>query len=386
LCLREGNAGFFPAAVMKTISIENAMPEMIIARDVSISEDDHLAIVYENTKLTGPMIERLKSYGIKRVTVFEEGETNNVPAREDTKKEEVFIDKPAPIIEEKLKSEAIENIEELFNIAKFGEQAHKSSMQVVKHIDSVVRQLISSVNGDKNAFVNIADLKSYDEYTYHHSLSVAVLSIAIGEKIGIKGRKLEALGKASIMHDIGKTAVPIEIINKPSKLTEGEFEIIKKHSLEGFNYLSNNSIGSQEMWQEVLLHHEKVDGTGYPLGIKGDKIPLVSRIISIADVYDALTSNRPYRQPMQPAEALEYIMANTGTHFDYDLVKLFIDSLELYPVGSIVELSNNKAAVVKSNEYAMRPVVQMLDTGKTLDLYNDYKYLSLTIKRLLSDA
>jgi HD-GYP domain-containing protein (c-di-GMP phosphodiesterase class II) len=129
------------------------------------------------------------------------------------------------------------------------------------------------------------------------------------------------------------------------------------------------------------MHHEKVDGSGYPYGLKGDEIMLPGRIIAVADVYDALTSYRPYRTPMQPAEAVEYIMGNIGVQFDYDVVIAFLHKLELYPVGGFILLSNGKSAVVLDNQNSLRPIVRLLDTGDILDLFTDRKCLSLTITK-----
>jgi HD-GYP domain-containing protein (c-di-GMP phosphodiesterase class II) len=187
------------------------------------------------------------------------------------------------------------------------------------------------------------------------------------------------------MHDIGKTAVPVEIINKPSRLDEDEFNIIKNHPAAGYEYLKNANIGDEKMWLGVVCHHEKVDGSGYPLGLDGNEIPIWSRIISAADVYDALTSTRPYRTPMQPAEALEYIMGGIGSSFDYDVVSSFAKKVELYPVGSYVQLSNGVIAIVLDSKNATRPVIRNLETGDVYDLQSDRQLLSVVISRVISD-
>ncbi|MGI6154048.1 MAG: HD-GYP domain-containing protein [Christensenellaceae bacterium] len=360
---------------MKLVPLHKLKEGMIVADDVATGEDTLLSIVPKHTTLTSNIIKRLKEYGVKEVRII----------GEDEKKPPLHVEKPAPIIDRALRENAVNNLEEFFSLATLGEEAHTTTVQVVKQIDAVVKDLVASVAGDKNALININDLKSYDEYTYHHSLSVAVLAIAIAQSLGFSKKQLEIVGRCAMMHDIGKTAVPIEIINKPARLSDGEFAIIKKHSEEGFSYLNGHEIGDEEMWLGVLFHHEKFDGTGYPKGLKGERIPLLSRIISVADVYDALTSMRPYRTPMQPQEAAEYIMANIGTFFDYDVVLAFLKKLELYPVGSFVELSDRRIAVVLDNVHAMRPIVQLVDTREVMDLYADMKFLSITISRLLSD-
>jgi len=189
-----------------------------------------------------------------------------------------------------------------------------------------------------------------------------------------------------MLHDIGKMMIPLQIINKPSQLDDGEFDIIKGHPSEGFRYLFENHIGDEEIWAGVRHHHERMDGTGYPSGLAGADIPIMSRIVSVADVYDALTSIRPYRRPMQPAAALEYVMGGANHIFDFDVVTAFLEKIQPYPLGSFVELSNGKLAMIVNNEHPMRPTVQVLETGQILDLYGDHRCLDLVISTLLLDT
>lgn len=361
---------------MKTVSVWELKEGMVLAGNVYAQDDSVIPVLTENTVITKHLIKKLKQNRIFEVPIAGESEPHAF-----------FVPKPEPIISEELRIDAVSNLEEFFHLAQFKEDDFyiTSAIQVVKHLDTVVDQLVETLSGDQDALVNINDLKSYDEYTYHHSLSVAVLTIAIAATMGFDKEDVSKFGRSAILHDIGKTAIPIEIIQKPSRLDNKEFAIIKTHSSEGYQYLIKGDIGDEELWNGVLCHHEKVDGTGYPFGFKKPDIPLVSRIISVADVYDALTSNRPYRTPMLPQEAIDYIMAGVDSAFDYDVVMAFLEKLELYPVGSFIELSNRKIAVVLNNENAMRPVVKMVDTGEVLDLYHDLRCLSLVITKVLPD-
>ena len=163
--------------------------------------------------------------------------------------------------------------------------------------------------------------------------------------------------------------VPKSIIGKPSALTPAEFLEIKKHPEQGAKYLRTEFIGNQELWDAVTCHHEKHDGTGYPRGLKGNDIPVFSKIIAVADVYDALTSFRSYRDPMRPpANAIELIMSEAETSFDLDIVKAFIKRIELYPIGTVLHLSDKRIGVVVGNRNPMRPAVKILDTGTIVDL------------------
>ena len=348
---------------------------MVIDEGVYTSQAAGLPLVPKKTVLTELLIGKLIANGITEVKIDE-------PNRQAPM---INVPKEPPIISPKMRQEVVNYLQDIFSIAQGTSEDTPYTAQTVKQLDTVVDQLVSTVTKDQRAMVNINDLKSYDEYTYHHSLSVSVLSIAIAQHLGFNLAMLTQMGKCAMLHDIGKTKVPIMIINKTSKLDDDEFRIVKSHSLEGYLYLSAKNIGDEELWLGVKSHHEKYDGTGYPDRLSGEDIPLMSRIISIADVYDALTSRRPYRKPMQPAEALEYVMGNTTIAFDFDIVVAFLEKMQPYPVGCLIELSNGKIAVVINNEFAMRPVVQTIDNGDILDLYNDRQCLDLVIKQMFLD-
>jgi len=369
---------------MKLVFIDNLKEGMVVAKAVCSPniKEQGAPLVEKNTPATAMIIESLYKHGIRFVYIDEIQTKRRQEALRATYSRFPPIPKAKPLINEKLRNRAVENLQTAFEAFSIGD-VHQSA-QIVKQLDSVVEQLVESLVNEKGTFVSINDLKSYDEYTYHHSLSVAVMSIAIGQYLNFSRQELHRLGMCSIMHDIGKTAVPLEIIQKPSRLTDEEFDIIKGHSHAGMEYLLQSSIADKHVHLGVLAHHEKLDGTGYPNKLAGDEIPVWSRIISVADVYDALTSARPYRNPMQPSEAIEYIMGGTGTLFDYDMVNALLKKVELYPVGSNLELSNGKFVVVVNNANQMRPVVRYLDTGEIVDLY-DRNMLNVVVTRLIPD-
>ena len=179
---------------------------------------------------------------------------------------------------------------------------------------------------ESDGIVHICELKQYDANTYSHSLNVAILSVSIGEVIGLNTRRLEKLALCALLHDIGKIFLPISLINKPSRLTADEFTLVKSHSDNGGLCLRRGFIRDRDIWVGVTHHHEKYNGTGYPKGLKRGKIPLFSRIIAVADVYDAVTSNRPYRTPMSSAKAIRLLMSESGKAFDPAIVKAFLEA------------------------------------------------------------
>ena len=345
-------------------------------------------VVRPNSKLSELTIERMRHYHIERVTVFDDTRINsktypkpkmNIKPQKDKEshkktplmrmvsKMDIDVPPVKNLLTDDFKKEAVTEIRTLFDIARTdGDMT--TAYRVVKELDNIVNYLVDTISSESNAVVHITDLKSYDEYTYHHSLSVAVLAIAIGQGLGISQDKLKKLGNCAIMHDIGKTKVPLELINKPGRLTKEEFDIVKRHAIDGSNLLEHNNIGDFELRTAVTHHHERIDGSGYPNGLKGDEIPLFSQIIAIGDVYDAVTSYRTYRLPMSPADAIELVMSEVGKSFDFDIVNVFIGKLELYPVNSIVQLSDKRLAIVVDNTNSMRPIVRTLNDGALLDL------------------
>ena len=283
-----------------------------------------------------------------------------------------YIEKPA--ISEKTRDLAVESIKKLFayagNDAANGSASNMTTAyQIVTNLDLILDEVVETVTSNPKGLVQIAGLKSYDEYTYHHSLSVSVLAVAIGQAMRLNQKEIKRLGRSAMLHDIGKMMVPHQYITKPEKLSPHEFANVKRHPEIGARYLKQELIGNDELWNSVKHHHEKYDGTGYPKGLAKKEIPLFSRIIAVADVYDALTSFRPYRTPMRPpANAIEMLMSESEIAFDLEVVQAFIKRIELYPLGSLVQLSDKRFGRVTSNRNPMRPSLQMEENGEIVNL------------------
>lgn len=228
--------------------------------------------------------------------------------------------------------------------------------------------------------VDINKIRASDEYTFKHSVDVGILSLMIGQSYGLKGEDLHQLGIAGLLHDIGKTKIPLSILNKPGKLTDEEFAIIKKHPVYGFDIVKSHNCFSPQILDGILHHHEKINGHGYPDGLCGDEISLFARIISVADIYDALITKRPYKNPYTGREAAEMIYA-LGDDLDNDLIHAFLRSVIIYPMDSIVRLSNNRAARVVRNYqlYPTRPKCVDILSGQVLDLCKDRRCMNLVI-------
>lgn len=209
----------------------------------------------------------------------------------------------------------------------------------------LIEQISRSVNIDPTIILNIARIKTKAEYTYLHSVSVCALMINLARKMGFPEWQMQDIGMAGLLHDIGKMTIPDNILSKPGKLDEGEWKVIRSHPQRGHDILSASKGLSDIVFEVCLQHHEKMDGTGYPAGMSGDELSIFTRMASICDVYDAITSRRPYSDPLSTSEALAEMMSWSG-HFDQLIFYDFVDSLGILPVGTLVRLDHDELAIV----------------------------------------
>lgn len=209
----------------------------------------------------------------------------------------------------------------------------------------LVHEISSSVLRNPGAMVSLARLKTQDEYTYMHSVAVCALMVALAREVGMDETECRAAGLAGLMHDLGKAVMPLEVLNKPGKLTDDEFTVMRSHPERGHAMLLEGRGASADVLDVCLHHHERMDGTGYPHRLPGDAITRVARMGAICDVYDAITSNRPYKRGWDPAESIAR-MASWKGHLDPVLFTSFVKSLGIYPVGSLVRLESGRLAVV----------------------------------------
>ncbi len=246
---------------------------------------------------------------------------------------------------------------------------------------NVTNSLVDSIMDNEAVALNIDTLKFSDEYTFQHSVDVATIAMLIAKNSDMSEAEIQKIGMAGLLHDMGKSKIPNEILNKAGKLTEEEFAIMKNHSVFGYQILKEKGGIPQEVLMGVLQHHEKLNGKGYPMNVAVDKIHPYAKILSIADIYDALVTERPYKKAFSQQDAIEMIMAMTD-ELDITFMRSFLGIVILYPVNSIVTLSNGeKAKVLKNNpQYPLRPKVIGLRSGKVYDLSEDIKCASLIIE------
>jgi len=254
------------------------------------------------------------------------------------------------------------------------------SVNLADATNSITNDLLDAIDSNDAIAIDIGELKTSDEYTFKHSVDVATIAMILAKQQGLSRKQIYEIGVAGLLHDIGKTKVPSDILNKPSRLDENEFEVMKQHSVFSYRMVKDKPEFNQEIALGVLQHHEKINGSGYPLGVLDNQISPYAKILSVADIYDALVTERPYKPAFSQRDAVEMIMSMTG-ELDMTAMRSFLESMILYPVGSIVDLSNGeKAKVVKNSpHYILRPTVVGLTTGKVYELGEDLKCANIII-------
>ncbi|MDI6906312.1 MAG: HD-GYP domain-containing protein [Thermoanaerobacterales bacterium] len=246
-------------------------------------------------------------------------------------------------------------------------------------LNETVNEMIEQLTDNPSAMVNLADIRTEDEYLYHHSVNVCVLALITGIRLGLDRTRLYTLGVGALMHDIGKIQIPDDVLYKPGKLTREEFEIIKKHPVYGRDLLAFDP----DVAAIAYAHHERFDGGGYPLGLKGADLGLEAQIVGIADIFDALTADRIYR-PAQPVhEAYEMLAAAGNYWFHFDLLQAFLANVAAYPTGTIVELNTGEVGVVIDTPpgYPTFPNLKVLTGPEMRGLKQPYALATLTTNR-----
>ncbi|MDW5299400.1 MAG: HD-GYP domain-containing protein [Sedimentibacter sp.] len=353
---------------MLFITNKHLKPGMILARDIYLYNNSNFntLLLTKGQVLNNTFIKKIIHHNIDGAYI----------------ESEAFADIDVEsFINDALTAKSLNKIKDVYY--EFKMSSGKINSSTIRQISTIVDKLIIELLGKEVLSYNIIEFKDYDNYTYQHCLNVAVLSISTGISLGLNEQMLHDLGIAGLLHDIGKMFIPVEILNKPGKLTDEEMEIMKTHPTKAVNQLKN--LVPYNVLAGIQSHHEKLDGTGYPYGLTGNNIHYYAKVLAVCDVYDALTSDRSYRMASFPSEVIEYIMGCADTHFDYEILKSFLKIIVAYPIGTFVKLSNKNLAVVVKNypENIMRPIIRIINedgtVGEDIDLLYDKNHMNVTI-------
>lgn len=245
-------------------------------------------------------------------------------------------------------------VENLLNDVRLGRAVANEA------VVSIVEKITSSVEMNASAIISLSRIRSKDTFTYAHSVAVCALMANLARRLDLDASSQHELAVGGLLHDVGKMLVPSEVLNKPEKLTPGEMDIMRSHVLQGHDLLQRTQNVPAVALDICLHHHEKVDGTGYPERLFGDAISLPARMAAVCDVYDAITSHRPYKEAWTPSECLKAMFSWEG-HFDPKILATFIKSVGIYPVGSLVRMeSGNLAVVLDQNDSDLtKPTVRL---------------------------
>lgn len=244
---------------------------------------------------------------------------------------------------ERFKHKYTDNVDEVTRIIK---EIGKGAFVDIRSINEISRHILHDFDtlGDVINYMHLVS-PLYD-YTYSHSLNVSLISIIIAKWLNFNESEINDIATAGLLHDLGKTRISQELLSKPGKLTTNEFEEVKKHTVFGFMMLENVKDVTKTIKHSVLMHHEKIDGTGYPLGINNEQIPMIAKIVAIADIYDAMTSNRSYREKMCPFEVIKSFEVNTFGKLDTMVLTVFLKNIANSYIGDFVELNNGEIAEI----------------------------------------
>ncbi|MDK2836245.1 MAG: hypothetical protein PWP21_1022 [Thermosediminibacterales bacterium] len=358
---------------MRFISIDNLKEGQVLARN--IYNTDCAILLAKGTTLKESYIKKLKERGYNGVYIEDEN-TDSVetePVRQEVKIKTIAIVKNA------------------FTRLQKGYHSQEDIVNIKKQVEEIIDELIKK----RHVLLNMADIKIFDEYIFFHSVNVAIISMIIGIAAGFDRKRLYELGMGAIFHDAGKIFIEKDILNKKGKLNDREREIINTHPLKGYQFLKEKLEHDIPIKSRLvaLQHHERYDGIGYPKQLHGSEIHIYSRIAAVADVYDAMISDRCYRKALPVHEVVEHIMGGSGRMFDPEVVKLFLQKIMPYPVGSKVVLSNSMEGYVVRNysDCSLRPVVRVVQQNGIkinpveIDLKNDRRYSSVTIVQVASE-
>ncbi|MEO4054372.1 HD-GYP domain-containing protein [Solibacillus sp. CAU 1738] len=361
---------------MRLISIDVLREGMVVGRTIW-NEAGH-PLLQKNVVVSDPIINRLRQLNIQYLYI------------EDTISQGIQIEET---VQPAVRNKAVHSITQSFESIKKVKHNQASYVldQQSKAICNIVEGLLDAILNSDEILTILTDAYIYDEYLYHHSFQVTMYSIAIAKEMGYSYDDLRLIGIGAMLHDIGKLLIPPEILKKPDQLTNEEYDEMKLHTRYGFDLLRNLHSVSLLVAHCAFQHHERIDGSGYPRGLVDFEIHPFAKIIGVADVFDAVTSNRVYRDKLFPSQGIAILEAGSGTLYDARVVAALKNSVVHYPNGTVLVLSDNRRAVVsKQNDVdPSRPLVRVFEEDdniiNTTYEFSLFDYPNITIEKIETD-
>ncbi|MFC5529347.1 HD-GYP domain-containing protein [Cohnella yongneupensis] len=340
---------------MRMVPISLCRPGMKLAK--KIYSDDGIVLLAENVELTSALIRRLSNTGIYFLYIH------------DSRTEDVTIPE---LISEETQRQAMQSIRLAFR--EYVDQPSRRKSVTYPYVGRAIRQsmnlIMDELSGNNDAMIMLMNLHTVDHYLFTHSLNVCVYTTLLGMANGYNKEQLMTLGLGAMLHDVGKTQISMQVLLKPGALSKNDYEEIKRHTERGYYLLKDEPNIPLLAAHCAYQHHERLNGSGYPRGLKGDEIHDYAKLIGIVDSYDAMTSHRIYKDAMLPHQAVEVLYTGSETLYDTEMLKLFRDKVAIYPIGITVKLNTGQRAVVVdiNSAAAHRPIVRVITDEYGMDL------------------
>jgi putative nucleotidyltransferase with HDIG domain len=345
---------------MRLLSIKQVRPGMKLGK--TVFTDEGKVLLGAGMVLTQRLIDGLARTGIDSIYI------------DDPRTQDIVVE---DLIRPETRQIALETIQRTVKqIANSNKLARRVSVKDMgMHFQQAFISILNDLMGNQQILLNITNISTHSGAMYHHAVNVAVLATAVGMSLGYNRNQLMELGVGAMLHDIGKIELPPELLAKTTRWTPEEMEIAKQHTTNGFNILRKQRDISLLSAHIALQHHERLDGSGYPQGLKGKQIHEYAQIVAICDIYDSLTTPRPWRKRYMPQDALEYLLGAGGHLFEHHLIEAFRNHIAIFPVGSGVVLNTGESGVVCKVDpyYCQRPTVRVLKDGRGNDLRMPYE-------------
>ena len=352
---------------MRLISIERLEVGDVLGKPVY--DDKCQLLLAKDVSLTSNYIERLKKANIQCIYI------------DDALSEGLEAEN---VIPDELKIKSIATVKTAFKDLS-DRKGSSYNIKSIESIKQIVDEMMHIIYENPSTLYCMTELMGTDMYTYNHSAEVAALSMLVAKSMKMNDTFIQKIGVGAILHDVGKMGVPAEILNKVDPLDEVESKLMKEHPQMGYDLLKDNDYISPISRQIVLLHHEKLNGSGYPFMMSGEQIPIHVRIVTLCDIFNAISSNRAYKRRMNADEALELIRAEAIYELDRDIYYHLLKVVNIYPVGTVVELSNGEVGIVIKENYEAqtRPVVQVIRQKKRAEIIDLMECLTLFISKTI---